>query len=100
MPDIRPYRKWFFLAAVLFFLASLFFNVPLRKTIARHRAIGSAERELQQLSEEIDRKKMELARLKSSPQLVEEFVRRELGYLRPGEKEVRFLKKDEAPAQK
>lgn len=84
-------KNWpFVVIAVL--LLSLLFNNSFRQTISRQRMIRNARLEVDSLNLEIDATQAKIQELKTEPQQVEHLVRKELGYLRPGEKEVRIIK--------
>jgi cell division protein FtsB len=78
------------LVAALFF-GVLIFNDSFRATFARRRAIQETQRELEKVEMEIDKMKSQLASLDTTPHVHEDLVRRELGYIKPGEKEIRFI---------
>ncbi len=63
-----------------------------RQVIGRRRAIRQANAELQSVDAQTVESRERLARLQNNPAAYEELVRQELGYLRPGEKEARFMK--------
>ena len=87
---VKIRRTWVW--GLLFALAitSLLFNSGFKNTLARKKAIRQAERDLKTLTVEIESMKSRISRLENNPQAYEQLVRRELGYIRPGEKEVRF----------
>jgi cell division protein FtsB len=72
---------------------SLVLSESFRNTFSRRQAILRDQEELQRLTVEADHLHEKISRLQSDPKSYEHLVRQELGYLRPGEKEVRFLKK-------
>jgi len=88
------FKKWIIGLLAALFLGSLLFNAGLRNTILRRRAVRQAEKELAALSAEVEFRRGEISKLKNNPQLYEDLVRKDLEYLRPGEKEVRFMKRD------
>jgi cell division protein FtsB len=60
----------------------------------RNRMISDSQAELTSLSVQLTTLRQKIANLKTSPQIYEHLVRRELGYTRPGEKEIRFVKEE------
>ncbi len=76
-------------ALILFFL----FSDGVRQTFVRKRAIKQAEAELARLNTETEQTRSKIATLENSTVEYEHLVRKELGYLKPGEKEARFIKK-------
>jgi cell division protein FtsB len=72
------------------FLGFLLFNESFRNTVLRTRAIRSTQMELNKVSKEVEQMRAKIATLEHSPQAREDLVRKDLGYLRPGEKEIRF----------
>jgi cell division protein FtsB len=78
----------------LLILASFVFNDSLRMTFSRRRMIGNAQTELNDLSSQLTALRQKITTLKAHPQSYEQLVRRELGYTRPGEKEIRFVKEE------
>jgi cell division protein FtsB len=73
-------------------LASFAFSDSLRKMVGRRRSISRAEAELADVTRRVAQARASVSGLKSDPQSYEPIVRRDLGYLRPGEREVRFVK--------
>ena len=87
-----PLRKhWKIAAVALLIVLSFVFSEGFRQTLVRRHAISNASAELEAISSEVTDLKKQITRLESEPDAVEEYVRKDLGYLRPGEKEVRFL---------
>lgn len=84
-------KHWKITALVLFVLLTLLFSEGFRKTVVRRHAISKTSAEYEALSTEVDALKKKIARLENDPSAVEEYVRKDLGYLRPGEKEIRFI---------
>ena len=78
------------LAAGLFF-SVLILNSSFRSTLTRRRAIRQTQEELGRIQTEIDKMKTQLAAIDTVPHAHEDLVRRELGYIKPGEKEIRFI---------
>lgn len=72
------------------FVGFLLFNESFRNTLLRTRAIRSTQKELTKVSSDVEQMKSKIAALENNPQSREDLVRKDLGYLRPGEKEVRF----------
>ena len=78
----------------LLILASFVFNDSLRAAFSRRRMISDAQTELNSLSAQLTTLRQKISVLKGHPQSYEQLVRRELGYTRPGEKEIRFVKEE------
>ena len=72
-------------------LLALLFNDSLRATFTRQKAIRAARAELARLTEQAEALKTTLSDIEKDPRATERLVRKELGYLRPGEREVRFV---------
>ena len=79
------------IGVLAFAVLSFAFSESFRETMARRRALHRAEAELDRLNKDVADARSQVQRVESDPSAREELVRRELGYLRPGEKEVRFL---------
>lgn len=92
MPELK--KSWVALGIGLLILASFAFNESLRATIYRKRMIADAQAELEILSLQYTNLRQKINNVKSMPESHELLVRRELGYLRPGEKEIRFVKEE------
>src|SRR5690349_3663045 len=73
------------------FLSILVLSGNFRATLARRQAIRDTQKELEKVDSEIDKLKSQLASLDTTPHVHEDLVRRELGYIKPGEKEIRFV---------
>lgn len=76
-------------------LASFILSGSFRPTLARRQSIRSSQKELEKLSQDAQKLRAEIDRLQAHSGSYEKLVRKELGYLRPGEKEVRFVNKQE-----
>ena len=63
-------------------------------TLKRKRTLRSRERELFLLNQSINETRQNIADLQKNPAVYEQLVRRDLGYLRPGETEIRFRTDD------
>jgi len=86
-------RFWPWLAAAALLTASLVFNDSFRNTLARKRAIAGAQQEIDQAARDAEMARQKISRLEGGAAGYELLVRRELGYLKPGEKEIRFIHK-------
>ena len=86
-------KYWIYATVALAVVLSFVLSDSFRQVIVRRRAIRAAQFELRATDEQIIDARARLSRLQSDPTAYEDLVRRELGYLRPGEKEIRFLKK-------
>ena len=84
-------KKWLLAAAGSLILAALLFNDSFRATLSRRSAVARTVQELELLNRDIETVRAKIDRLRADPAAYEDLVRRDLGYLRPGEKEVRFL---------
>jgi cell division protein FtsB len=73
-------------------LASFAFSDSLHKMITRRRSIARAQAELKEVSQRVVSAREDISSLHANSQAYEPLVRKELGYLRPGEKEIRFSK--------
>ncbi len=88
-------RGWVIVLICTIVFSSFYFNSGLRKTLARRKEIRETHKMLEKVSGDIDRLRKDIKRLKEHPESYEIYVRRELGYLKPGEKEIRFIKPKE-----
>ena len=84
-------RHWLLLLMALL-VVSLFFNHNFRATLSRKRAIQEAQKSVAAMNDEIQLMKQKIDRLQTRSSVYEAEVRKDLGYLRPGEKEIRFIK--------
>jgi cell division protein FtsB len=85
-------KYWVYAAIGLAIVLSFVLSDSFRQVIARRRSIKATNEELRQVDAQTAEAKDRLSRLQNDPSAYEQLVRQELGYLRPGEKEVRFLK--------
>jgi len=92
LPQVK--RSWVFIGIGLLILASFAFNDSLRAAFSRQRMISDSQREFDALSLQLASLRQKISHLKSTPASYEYLVRRELGYVRPGEKEIRFVKEE------
>jgi cell division protein FtsB len=83
-------RLWIIVIVVTGVVASFLFSSGLRNTISRRHSIRQLKSEIASVSQEIELVREEIRQLKDNPQAYEILIRRELGYLKPGEKEIRF----------
>lgn len=74
-------------------LLSFVLSDSFRQVIGRRRAIHATQAELRDVEAKALDTRERLSRLQNDPDAYEHLVRRELGYMRPGEKEARFLNK-------
>ena len=86
-------KYWIYATITLAVVLSFVLSDSFRQVVLRRRALRSAELEIQKIDQQSADARTRLSRLQTDPSAYEDLVRRELGYLRPGEKEVRFLKK-------
>lgn len=85
-------KYWIYAVAALAIVLSFVLSDSFRQVIGRRRAIRETNAELRQVEALTTNAHDRLARLQSNPAAYDELVRKELGYLRPGEREVRFMK--------
>lgn len=85
---------WFSIGVFLVLVLTLLFNDSLHRTIGRRKALRDLRREIKETQIRIQEARRSLDLYHHHPEMMEQTVRRELGYIRPGEKEVRFLEKD------
>jgi len=78
------------LLLVILFLA---FNQSFHATIARRKAIRKIKSEIETVDHDIKKIKEKTGLIKDNPQVTEEVVRTELGYIKSGEKDIRFINK-------
>ena len=83
-------KAWIVAGGGVALVLSFLLSDSVRHTLSRKRAIRAAEQELARLTQEAEQARQEISRLESDPKATERMGRKELGYLRPGEKEVRF----------
>lgn len=87
-------KAWLWAGAAVVVLLSFVFSDSFWNTISRRRALQKMDREYEHVSSEVELARAKLTNLENNPGAYEQLVRKELGYLRPGEKEVRFLDKN------
>jgi cell division protein FtsB len=83
-------KAWVILGGGLLAVLSFLISDSVRQTISRRRAIRAAEIELSRLTQETDQAHKKINSLETDPKATEQLVRKELGYLKPDEKEARF----------
>ena len=86
-------RPWIIGAAAAVILLGLVLSRAFRQLVHNRSAIHRVSAELSRTQTDVLTARDRLSRLQNDPTAYEQLVRQELGYLRPGEKEVRFLKK-------
>jgi cell division protein FtsB len=86
-------KSWVIIVIALAVVASFLFSSGFRNTISRRRLINQFKVDLNRVSQEIEGVRADIKQLKNNPQAYEVLIRKELGYLKPGEKEVRFVEK-------
>ncbi len=77
--------------AMAVFFSLLILNDSFRSTFSRKQAIRKTQEEMAKIDSEISKMKAKISSLENEPHAHEDLVRRELGYIKPGEKEVRFV---------
>lgn len=86
-------RPWVLAGAAAIVLLSFLLSHSFRQLVGNRSAIRRTTAELTRTDAELAVARDKLSRLQTDPAAYDQLVRQELGYLRPGEKEVRFLKK-------
>lgn len=84
-------KTWILISVGIAVVSSFLLSESFRHTLSRKKSLREAEKQIASLTDEINRVKTDLSRLDKEPASYETLVRRELGYLRPGEKEIKFL---------
>ncbi|MFN0118250.1 MAG: FtsB family cell division protein [Elusimicrobiota bacterium] len=87
----KTHKKWIIIGGFALLMMIYVFNGNVRKTISNQKAIRQANQELTELNQEVVMTREKLNSLNKNPTYYEYLVRRDLGYLRPGEKEIRFI---------
>jgi cell division protein FtsB len=90
-------KFWYILVVFSLFIVGVIFNQNFKNTLQRRKMIRNDQQELNNLTHQIDSIRQKISSLEKNPASYEKLVRSELGYLRPGEKEVRFLRKESHP---
>ncbi|MCK5535005.1 septum formation initiator family protein [bacterium] len=95
----KKYRKKIFKNRVVLFVTIvvflfLFGNNKFRSVVKNYIRINRMKRDLVKLKEENEKIKQQLYIVQEDSFYVEEIARRELGLLKPGEIEYRFIKKE------
>jgi len=85
-------KYWIYAAAALAVVLSLVLSDSFFQVILHRRTIRIANAEIQSVESLSAEARERLSRLQNDPDAYEQLVRQELGYLRPGEKEARFMK--------
>jgi cell division protein FtsB len=86
-------RPWVVAGAVAVILLSFLLSRGFRQLVSNRSAIHRLSADLARTEADVAASRDKLNRLQNDPAAYDQLVRQELGYLRPGEKEVRFLKK-------
>ena len=86
------HKAWVIATVVVLIGVSFLFNTNFLQTFTQRRAIRQAQLERTALVLKSEAIELKLSSLEKNPNAYEQLVRSELGYLRPGEKEVRFVK--------
>ncbi len=86
-------KSWIIAGICLAVILSFVLSDGFRQFISNRSTIHHMRAELDQTEASLTTAREKVSRLQSDPAAYERLVRQELGYLRPGEKEVRFLKK-------
>jgi cell division protein FtsB len=84
-------KRWILIGIGAGVIGSFVFSNNLKLVFSRQRSIEKLEKELNRLSQETVLLQEKINELQTNPSHYETLVRKELGYLRPGEKEVRFI---------
>ena len=101
----KKYRKKIFKNRVVLFLTVclflfLFGNSKFRRVVTGYFRMNKMKREVVNLEEENERLKQQIDLVKEDPFYIEEIARKELGLLKPGEIEYRFIKKEKKKRKK
>ncbi len=86
-------KPWLWITIGVVIIASFLLTDSVWRTFANRRAIEEKTKELQQLNQDASSLRTSIEQLQTHPETYEQLVRKELNYVRPGEKEVRFIKK-------
>jgi cell division protein FtsB len=86
-------KNWLWITISVVIIASFLLSDSVWRTFANKRAIREKTYELQRLTGEAAALRASIEQLQTHPDAYELLVRRELNYMRPHEKEVRFMKK-------
>jgi cell division protein FtsB len=86
-------KRWLWITIGIVVIASFLLSDSVWRTFANRRAIRDKTLELQRLTLEAASLRTSINQLQTHPDTYEKLVRKELNYVRPGEKEVRFVKK-------
>ena len=89
MPTIIK-KYWLLFLFLALGVASLVVDGGVRTTLSRRRELRQAQNELRLIEGKIRRMEQKLAQLENHPETYENLIRSELGYIRPGEKEIRI----------
>ncbi len=93
----KPLAKWILLGVIL--LGLFLSSEGSRSYWKRKRFLKHVQTELSNIKIANDKLSLEIGRLKSDPRAVEKIARNELGLIKPGEIEYRFIS-DHSDAQK
>jgi cell division protein FtsB len=86
-------KSWLWVTISIVVVASFLLTDSVWQTFANRRSIREKTRELARVEQETEALRTLITRLQTHPDTYEQLVRKELNYLRPGEKEIRFAKK-------
>lgn len=85
-------RRWLIGGGIFLVISSFVFSASFRNTILRTLEIRRAKAELVRLDQDIATAQRRVKTIEQNAASYEILVRSDLGYLRPGEKEVRFVR--------
>ena len=86
-------KRWVWITVGVLIVASFLLSDSVWRTFANQKNIAEKKRELRRLEQDTKILQASIEALQTHPDTYEHLVRKELNYLRPGEKEVRFVKK-------
>ncbi len=87
-------KTWLWVGLAALVLLSFLLSESLWTSLSRKKAIQKNDKELRSLELDIEMSRQKVTDLGKNSRSYETLVREELNYLRPGEKEVRFLGSD------
>ncbi len=84
-------KTWLWAGLAFLVLMSFAFSESLWTTLSRKATLRKMEKELGSLTNEVADAREKITKLENDPKQYDQLVRKELNYLRPGEKEVRIV---------
>lgn len=86
-------KTWLWAGLAFLVLMSFILSDSLWTTLSRKSSLRRMEKEMGLLSGDLQAAHQKISSLEKDPKNYEQLVRQELNYLRPNEKEVRFVEK-------